>query len=83
MTRDDAVFGDLDGVLFVPHKSVSDILELADLLSKTEQSQAEAVRTGKSLREQLRFDEYLVKNKLDSKYDFRKHLREIGGAIEE
>jgi 4-hydroxy-4-methyl-2-oxoglutarate aldolase len=83
VTRDDAVFGDLDGILFVPYKSVNDVLKTAELLSKTEQSQAEAVRTGKTLREQLRFDEYLTKHKLDSNYDFRKHLRKIGGAIEE
>ena len=83
VTRDDAVFGDLDGVLFVPFKSVNDVLKMAESLSKTEQAQAKAVRKGKTLREQLRFDEYLTKHKLDPKYDFRKHLRKIGGAIEE
>lgn len=83
VTRDDVVFGDLDGVLFAPLKSVNDILEMAESLSETEQFQAESVRKGKTLREQLRFDEYLTQRKLDSQYDFRKHLRKIGGAIEE
>lgn len=83
VTRDDAVFGDLDGVLFVPYKSVNDVQQMAESLWKTEQSQAAAVRGGKTLREQLQFDEYLAKKELDPDYDFRKHLRAIGGAIEE
>nr|KXH75476.1 MAG: dimethylmenaquinone methyltransferase [Candidatus Thorarchaeota archaeon SMTZ1-45] len=83
VTRDDAVFGDLDGVLFVPYGSVNEVLQMAESLSETEKSQAKAVRSGKTLREQLRFDEYLTKRKKDPQYDFRKHLRKIGGAIEE
>ncbi|MFX0107506.1 MAG: RraA family protein [Candidatus Hodarchaeota archaeon] len=82
-TRDDVVFGDLDGVLFVPHKSVSNLLQIAEALLETERFQAESVRRGKSLREQLRFNEYLTQRELDPDYDFRKHLRAIGGAIEE
>jgi 4-hydroxy-4-methyl-2-oxoglutarate aldolase len=35
------------------------------------------------LRDQLKFDEYLLKRKLDAAYTFRVHLRKIGGAIEE
>lgn len=83
VTQDDAVFGDLDGVLFIPYKKVSGVLKLADSLLETERSQAEAVRSGKTLRKQLRFDEYLAQRKIDSDYSFRKHLRAIGGAIEE
>jgi regulator of RNase E activity RraA len=83
VTRDDAVFGDLDGVLFAPYKNVNDLLQLAESLLETERFQAKAVRNGKTLREQLRFDEFLVQRKLDPNYSFRKHLRAIGGAIEE
>jgi hypothetical protein len=56
---------------------------MAESLLETEQSQAESVRSGKTLREQLRFDDYLTQRELDPEYDFRKHLRVIGGAIEE
>ncbi len=83
VTRDDVVFGDLDGVLFVPYKKVADVIQMADALSKKERTQAEAVRAGKTLREQLRFDEYMTQRKSNPDYDFRKHLRKIGGAIEE
>jgi len=81
--QDDVVFGDLDGVLFVPYKSASDVIQMAESLLEKERTQAEAVRRGKPLREQLRFDEYLTQRKLDPDYDFRRHLRKIGGAIEE
>jgi len=83
VTGDDAVFGDLDGVLFIPHGTVNDVMQIAESLSEKEQSQAESVRNGKILREQFRFDEYLAQRKLDPSYDFRKHLRALGGAIEE
>ncbi|MHA2027660.1 MAG: RraA family protein [Candidatus Thorarchaeota archaeon] len=83
VTRDDTVLGDLDGVLFIPRKSVNDVLKMAESLLETERSQVEAVRKGKTLREQLQFDAYVAKRKLDSNYDFRKHLRTIRGAIEE
>ena len=83
VTRDDVVFADLDGVLFVPFKRVTEVLQMAESLSQKERIQAEAVRGGKTLREQLQFDEYLAQRKMDSDYDFRKHLRKIGGAIEE
>ncbi|MHA2190625.1 MAG: RraA family protein [Candidatus Thorarchaeota archaeon] len=83
VTQDDAVFGDLDGVIFVPFKSINNVLQMAESLLETEQSQAESVRSGKTLREQLRFDDYLTQRELNPEYDFRKHLRVIGGAIEE
>jgi 4-hydroxy-4-methyl-2-oxoglutarate aldolase len=83
VTREDVVFGDLDGVLFVPYKSVNEVQKMAESLWETERAQAESVRGGKTLRVQLRFDEYLAQRKLDPNYDFRKHLRKIGGAIEE
>jgi len=40
------------------------------------------MRAGKSLREQLRFDEYLARRVTDPSYTFRKHLQVVGGAIE-
>jgi regulator of RNase E activity RraA len=80
---DDAVFADADGVLFAPRQDLEELLPAADAIWQTERRQVEALQAGEKLRDQLRFDEYLARRAADSDYTFRRHLREIGGAIEE
>ena len=80
---EDIVFADADGVLFVSDKRVEELLLTAKEIWYTERRQADAIRSGKKLREQLRFEEYLDKHSIDSAYTFRKHLRKVGGSIEE
>jgi 4-hydroxy-4-methyl-2-oxoglutarate aldolase len=41
------------------------------------------VRSGRSLREQFRFMDYVARRAADPDYTFRMHLRRIGGEIEE
>jgi 4-hydroxy-4-methyl-2-oxoglutarate aldolase len=81
--KEDAVIGDQDGVLFATGKDIEKLLETAKVIFKTERDQAQAIRAGKTLREQLRFLEYLQLRSKDPGYTFRKHLRKLGGAIEE
>ena len=81
--KEDVVFGDLDGVLFVPAHRAEEVLTAARSIWEKEREQAEAVRAGKTLRKQLRFDEYLSRRAEDPSYTFRKHLRALGGVIEE
>jgi regulator of RNase E activity RraA len=81
--KEDVVFGDLDGVLFVSGHRAEELLTAAREIWQAEREQARAVRDGKTLREQLRFDEYLARRAADPSYTFRKHLRALGGAIEE
>lgn len=83
VTRDDVVFGDPDGLLFFARKHVKEILKTAAKIRKTERHQSSEARKGKTLREQLRFDDYLAKKSGDSSFTFRKHLRRISAAIEE
>jgi 4-hydroxy-4-methyl-2-oxoglutarate aldolase len=79
----DFTFADDDGVLFVAEQHLEEVLALARSIWHTERQQATAIKAGKTLREQLRFSEYLAKRKNDPAYTFRQHLRSIGGAIEE
>lgn len=81
--RADAVFADADGVLFVPLDQAGEVVAAAITIRQAERLQAEAVEAGTTLRDQLKFDEYLARREADPSYTFREHLRSIGGAIEE
>lgn len=83
VTREDAVFADADGVLFVPLKRIDEVLATAKAIRQTERKQAQKIQAGTKLRDQLRFDEYLAQRATDPAHTFRQHLRNIGGAIEE
>ncbi len=80
--REDLVFADDDGALFAPLASAGAILEAARDVFDRERRQAEKVRSGETLRSQFRFGEYLDRRRGEPDYTLRRHLREIGGAIE-
>jgi 4-hydroxy-4-methyl-2-oxoglutarate aldolase len=83
VTNTDVVFADDDGCVFVDLKSIEQILKSARDIWETERRQAAWIKSGRTLREQLKFDEFLKKRSAKPKHTFREHLREIGGAIEE
>lgn len=82
-SSEDVVFADDDGLLFVPFERVQAVLEAAQAIQQTERRQAQVIRNGTKISEQLRFEEYLARRATDPSYTFRAHLRAIGGAIEE
>jgi 4-hydroxy-4-methyl-2-oxoglutarate aldolase len=79
----DVVFADDDGVLFVAAQRAEQVLVTAHQIWQTERDQARRIREGHTLRQQTAFDDYLVRRAADPSYTFRRHLRRIGGAIEE
>ncbi|WP_026413492.1 RraA family protein [Actinomadura oligospora] len=83
VTSDDTVFADDDGVLFVPSGRVDELAALARGIRDTERGQAERVRAGEPLRDQLAFADFLKARREDPSLTFRRHLRGLGGAIEE
>ncbi|WP_274912077.1 RraA family protein [Streptomyces sp. WZ-12] len=83
ITAEDAVFGDDDGVLFVPADRTEAVLDTARTIRETEREQARRIRAGEPLRQQTAFDDYLARRAADPSYSFRQHLRRIGGAVEE
>lgn len=83
VTREDVVFADEDGAIFMPADRIDELLTLAASIRATEHRQADDIRAGRSLREQVRFAEYLTARAADPSLTFRKHLRAVQGAIEE
>ncbi|WP_410583059.1 RraA family protein [Amycolatopsis sp. lyj-108] len=83
VTREDLVFGDEDGVLFIPADRADEILDRAEAIRDTERLQADRIRAGESLREQVHFADFLAERAKSPSLTFREHLRAVGGAIEE
>jgi 4-hydroxy-4-methyl-2-oxoglutarate aldolase len=81
--RGDVVFADDDGCLFAAAERLDELLRVAREIWQRERRQADAIKNGTSLREQLEFARYLEKRAADPNYTFREHLRKISGAIEE
>ena len=79
----DVVFADDDGCAFASATRIDDLLRVAREIWQRERHQAEAIKSGRSLREQLEFARYLEKRATNPSYTFREHLRNIQGAIEE
>jgi 4-hydroxy-4-methyl-2-oxoglutarate aldolase len=79
----DLVFADDDGVLFVAAERAEQVLATASQIWATERDQARRIRAGETLRQQTAFDDYLERRAAEPSYSFRRHLRRIGGAIEE
>ncbi|MEW2291199.1 RraA family protein [Streptomyces sp. NPDC006743] len=82
VTGEDVVLGDDDGVLFFPAGRAADIAGAATAIRDTERAQATRMRLGETLREQTRFADYLAVRDKEG-ITFRRHLRAIGGAVEE
>jgi regulator of RNase E activity RraA len=83
VSRDDVVLGDDDGVLFVPAARAEEVFSIAEGIRDTERGQADRMRNGMSLREQVQFGEYLAERSRNPALTFREHLRAVRGAIEE
>jgi 4-hydroxy-4-methyl-2-oxoglutarate aldolase len=83
VTAEDAVLADGDGAVFVPLERLEELVAAGQAIMKRERAQAAQAEEGKSLREQMRFAEFLTRRERDPSYTFRQHLREVGGEIEE
>ena len=82
ITEEDEVFGDDDGVLFLGPERRAELLELAATIQQTEAAQADRMRPGASLREQLDFAGYRRQQALDPGLTLRQHLLTRGNSIE-
>jgi regulator of RNase E activity RraA len=82
VTERDLVVADEDGVLFIPLDRADEVFGLAEGIRDTEVKQADLIRGGRSLREQVGFSAYLAARESNPALTFRDHLRGVGGEIE-
>jgi len=83
VTASDWVVADDDGAIFIDDAHIEPVVSAAESIRDVETQQAERMKAGVSLREQLKFADYLHARAADPALDFRAHLRAKGGAIEE
>jgi len=82
VTREDAVFADEDGVVFVALAECERVVAAARDIAAREQAQAARLLAGEPLRDQLRLADYLRKRDADPDFTFRAHLKGLGKAME-
>lgn len=82
VTAADAVVVDDDGLIALPLDRLDEIVAAAEGIRETEREQAARIRRGTTLREQVRFVEFVAAREKDPALTFRDHLRRVGGEIE-
>jgi len=75
VTRDDAIFADEDGVVFVARAECARVIERARAIAVRGQAQAARIEGGQPLRDQLQLSVFLERRESDPDYTFRKHLQ--------
>jgi len=82
VTRGDMVVGDSDGLVILPFERFEEAHREALAIRDVEGAQAERMRAGQSLREQLDWDSYLERRSADPSLTLRQYLVERRAAIE-
>lgn len=78
----DFVVGDDDGILILAADRKDELFQEAWEIQHNESAQAERMRGGASLRQQLDFAAYKARQAKDPDYTLRQHLVERGNSIE-
>lgn len=82
-TREDWVYADDDGVVFVQGSERKDVESRAREIVATERKQAERAAAGTTISTQLDIAGFVEARRKDATLTFREHLRARRGAIEE
>ena len=76
----DVVFGDEDGVVFVPGDRANEVLMHALQLRDAERSRATSIRLGTTLRQQVQFSAYQRARRTEPELTLDEHLARTGDA---
>jgi regulator of RNase E activity RraA len=82
VTKEDVVFADDDGVVFVAAAELDRVMAAARDIATREQAHAARLARGERLSTQFHLSEYVEHRRTDPDHTFRAHLKRLGGAIE-
>lgn len=82
ISRDDFVFADDDGALFLRLADLEGVVATANEIFARERAQADRVRTGTPLTQQFGMAEYVAARERDPALTFRAHLNTRAGKLE-
>jgi regulator of RNase E activity RraA len=74
VTREDAVFADEDGVVFVTLAHCARVIDAARAIAMQDQAQAGKIEGGQPLREQVRLADFIARRDADPEYTFKTHV---------
>ena len=77
VTREDAVFADEDGVVFVALKECARVIDTARAIAMREKAQAAKIESGLPLRDQLRLAEFIERRAADPDFTFKQHVQTV------
>jgi len=76
VSSDDFAICDVDGVVFVKAEERSRIVNAAEAITQRETSMIAALEAGKSLRQQLGYDNFVKRQQKDPSLHFSDHIKE-------
>jgi 4-hydroxy-4-methyl-2-oxoglutarate aldolase len=83
LDRSYTAIADADGAVFFPTAALDHVTREAAAIMSRETGERAAMQSGRTLRQQLDFANYLKHREREPAYTFRDHLKRIQGAIEE
>lgn len=76
--RRELVFADDDGLIFVPREYLEPVMDAAEELQSSERAQVDEIRAGTTLRDQLRFDDYMRAKEKNPRFTLAEHMEKLG-----
>jgi regulator of RNase E activity RraA len=77
VTREDAIFADEDGVVFIALAECARVFERARAMALHAEAQAARIESGQPLRDQLQLSAFIARRESDPDYTFRKHVQSL------
>lgn len=82
VTERDVIVADEDGVIVMEAAHADQVMASAVAIARREEKHRAVMRDGQTLREQLKFQEFLAAREKNPAWSFREHIDKVRGAVE-